>query len=336
MYCHEYVEEGISLRADRLLSIVLLLQAHRRLTAPDLAERLEVSVRTIHRDMDALSSAGVPVVADRGPGGGWQLARGYQTRLTGLSPDEVRSIFVQPVALLSDLGLGRSAEAAALKLLAAVPGALRKTAESARNRIHIDPAGWRGSGEDLSVLPLLQEAVWSERRLHIAYRRADGSAGEREVDPLGLVAKGSVWYLVAGRDGELRTYRVSRIVAAEVRQQPCARPAAFDLAAYWQQSVASFKHGLPRYPATVRVRAQGLARLRRAWYVHIREESPPDREGWVQLQIEFEVEWEALDYALRFGSDLEVMTPERLRERVRAELRAMGEVYGLPAAAARA
>src|SRR5918999_3855096 len=186
------------MRADRLFSIVLLLQAHRLLTARALAERLEVSERTIHRDMEALSGAGIPVVAERGAGGGWSLLGEYRTNLTGLNEAEIQSLFVtRPPRLLADLNLEKAAEGASLKLLAALPTVYRRGAEQARQRIHIDVSGWQRAEEAVPLLHVVQEAVWQERRLRMTYGQEECGAAERVVDPLGLVAKGSVWYLVA-------------------------------------------------------------------------------------------------------------------------------------------
>src|SRR5262249_39224316 len=235
--------EGVTMRADRLISILLLLQVHRRITARELASRLEVSERTIHRDMEALSTGGVPVFAERGAGGGWALMEEYKTNLTGLNRAETRSLFLlKPAQLLADLGLEKASDAALIKLLAALPAMQRGDADYAQQRIHIDLSGWNRSEERVPVLPALQEAVWQERRLQLTYERG-GDCGivERSVDPLGLVAKGSVWYLVGSVEGEIRSYRVSRIREAVVTSESFVRPKGFDLAAYWQESAKLFK-----------------------------------------------------------------------------------------------
>jgi len=188
-------------RADRLLSIVLLLQTHRHLTSRSLAERLEVSERTIHRDMEALSGAGIPVVAERGSGGGWSLIGEYRTDLTGLNESEIQSLFVtQSPKVLADLKLTKASDAALLKLLAALPAMYRRGAERARQRIYIDSAGWNRNEESVPHLQLVQEAIWAERKLRITYERGpDSEAVERQLDPLGLVAKGrrGIWSLVS-------------------------------------------------------------------------------------------------------------------------------------------
>ncbi len=239
------------MRADRLISIVLLLQANGRMTAETLASRLEVSQRTILRDMDALSSAGVPVVAERGTGGGWRLIDGYETKLTGLTPAEIRSLFLaRPPVLLAELGIKEAADAAWLKLRAALPVGVREQAEFVRQRLLIDSRNWRDAAESLTSLPVILESLWVARRLKFQYVKSDGESSEREVDPLGLVARANNWYLVAARGDERRTYRVSRIRAAAILPEPCARPDKFDLAAYWEASTNRFREHLPRYDAT--------------------------------------------------------------------------------------
>lgn len=306
------------MRADRLLSILLLLQVHHSITARELAQRLEVSERTIYRDMDALGAAGIPVMAERGLGGGWMLLEEYRTNLTGLNPTEIQALFLnKPARLLADLGLDKAAEAALIKLLAALPAMHRRDAEDIRQRIHIDSTGWNQTEENLSFLPSLQEAVWQERKLLLTYRRNDGTGVERLVDPLGLVAKGSAWYLIAAVEGEVRTYRVSRVQEARLTDQPCDRPPDFDLAAFWAQSSAQFKANLPRYPATVRVAPAILPRLDYAGKAaRIEQIEPPAADGWCKVFIQFEVEEQACAYALGFGPQLEVLEPPELREKI--------------------
>lgn len=306
------------MRADRLLSILLLLQVHQRLTARDLAERLEVSERTILRDMEALGAAGVPVMAERGTGGGWHLMQAYQTQLTGLNTAEIQTLFFdQSPRLLADLGLGRAADAARIKLLASLPAISQQSVEYTRERLHIDGAGWFESREQLPFLSLLQEAVWQDRQVQMTYRRADGTTRERLANPLGLVAKGAVWYLAAEVDGELRSYRVSRVQAARITEMPCVRPKDFDLAAFWTQSVADIKIGLPCYPAVVRASPDFLTRMRQTKSPRIEQEELPESDGWTRLSVLFEVEGEACDFIIRAGPQIEAVEPAALRTRVR-------------------
>ena len=324
------------MRADRLLSILLLLQVHRRMTARSLASRLEVSERTIHRDMEALSAAGVPVHAERGAHGGWVLPDGFRTDLTGLTEPEIRALFLAtPARVLADLGLERASAAALVKLLAALPSIGRHDAEFVRRRIYVDAAGWRRGDEAVPCLPLLQDALWRDRKIRLAYRRAEGEPVERLVDPLGLVAKGSLWYLVAGVGGEPRTYRVSRIQAVEILDEPSSRPPDFDLASFWARSSATFMAGLPRYPATVRIAPEALPRV---WipgsYAQVEHVGEPEADGWRTLRLLLETEPEACSYVLGFGPRMMVVEPAELRERVYAAAREVVASYEREAAAA--
>ncbi|HEY0003772.1 MAG TPA: YafY family protein [Pyrinomonadaceae bacterium] len=306
------------MRADRLLSILLLLQLHQRMTGRELAKRLEVSERTIHRDMEALSMAGVPLMAERGSSGGWMLMEGYRTNLTGLNEAEVQALFLtRPASLLADLSLDKASEAAFIKLLAALPSISRRDAEYARQRIHVDVKSWNRAAEEVPCLHTLQEAVWQERKVSFTYGQPDECARERLVDPLGLVAKGSVWYLVAAVEGEVRSYRVSRVHKAELKDAPCVRPEGFDLASFWEQSATQFRAQLPRYQARVRARSDILSRLLFAGrFARIERTGQPDAEGRVEVWLRFDVEEMACEYVLSFGAAMEVLEPLSLREKV--------------------
>jgi predicted DNA-binding transcriptional regulator YafY len=305
------------MRADRLLSILLLLQVHRRMTAGELAKRLEVSERTIHRDMEALSGAGIPVVAERGVGGGWNLLEKYQTNLTGLNEAEIQTLFLtRPAHLLADLGLHQAAEAALIKLLAALPSMSRRDAEFVRQRIYVDTTGWHPTQEDNSCLPILQQAIWKERKLALTYQRGDTSF-DRVVEPLGLVAKGNAWYFIAAADGDIHTYRVSRVQDASITEETCVRPQNFDLAAYWAQSSSNFVAALPQFPVTVRIAPDVLEHIYHAGrYARIDRADPPDGEGWITMRLLFEMEEAACGYLLTFGTRVEILEPLALREKV--------------------
>ncbi len=306
------------MRADRLIAILMLLQTHPRLTARAMAEKLEVTERTIHRDMLALSAAGIPVVAERGVHGGWSLLDDYKTNLTGLNESEVHALFLAATPrVMADLGLEKASQAALLKLLAALPKFNRHQVEDIRQRILIDTAGWHPTGENLAVLPVVQAAIFQERRLQVCYERGEGKTVERLCEPLGLVAKNNVWYLVAQVDSDLRTYRVGRILEAHLTEHPFTRPADFDLAGFWQQSTQEFVATLPRYEVVFRVAGEMLPFLRgKIQQRRIEQISPPDELGWHTLRILFDVEQEACLYALGLGRQVEVIAPADLREKV--------------------
>ena len=310
------------MKADRLLSVLLLLQARGRVSERELAEQLEVSQRTVHRDLEALSAARVPVVALRGAQGGWQLEKGWRTQVPGLDEAELRALLMAQPRVLGHPRLIQAAESALNKLMAAMPAPLRAQAVTMRERLHVDPTGWRDSGEDLSMLAAVQEAVARERRLAFDYTRADGQKGPRTVDPLGLVAKGMSWYLVARSPNGMRTYRVSRMEAVTVLAVGFERPALFDLATYWKQSTAEFKQKSRGYPVVLSVTPETARRLQ-AWYptkTGTDDSAPDDR---VTLEVLFDEEQQARFVVLGFGSEVIVRSPDSLRQSVQSEAMAV-------------
>jgi predicted DNA-binding transcriptional regulator YafY len=312
------------MKSDRLLSALLLLQAHGRLTGRELARRLEVSQRTVHRDMESLSAAGVPVFALRGARGGWQLDQGWRTRVPGLDESELRALLMAQPRVLGDARLARAAQRALDKLVAAMPPTLREQATSIRQRLHVDTTGWGGVAEDVAALPTVQDAVALDRKLALRYRPAGREPVERTVDPLGLVAKGGTWYLVAQTDGECRTYRVSRIEQARLLGQPSVRPAGFDLAAYWKSSTEELRRAWTRYEATLRLEPRAARSLRQWRTTATLPEADADGE-WVTMRVHFDDEDQACFLVLGFGPRVDVIEPASLRRRVAADLAAAME-----------
>ena len=325
------------MRASRLISVLLLLQTRGRLTARQLADELEVSIRTIYRDVEELSASGIPVYADRGSTGGFQLVEGYRTRLTGLTPEEAETLFLSgypgPAA---ELGLGTVLAAAQLKVLAALPPELRSRASRIRQRFHLDAPGWFQQPEAAAHLQAIAEAVWADRRLHMLYRRGsdEGPAVERTVDPLGVVLKGGIWYVVAAVDGNLRTYRVSRILELQLLDEKFERPADFELADYWERSVTAYEESRPSFEVTMRVRPESLWRLEQAiGPAPIRDAlagaGDPDGSGWLTLRVAMEDVEHAEPQILGLGRDAEVLEPVQLRNRIAATTAELAETYGL-------
>lgn len=242
------------MRADRLLSILMLLQTKGRMTAHDLAEQLEVSERTIYRDLEALSMAGVPVYTERGPGGGCALVDGYQTRLTGLTETEVQALFLLNIAgPLADLGLGRALDDAMLKLTAALPQSSREHADFVRQRFHLDTTWWYHTDEPTSCLQILQEALWRDRKLLLFYHEDDGAWSERLAEPYGLVSKAGVWYLIASCHDEKCVFRVTRIHQATLSDESFMRQQDFELASYWSDYCAHIETNRPNYATSLRL-----------------------------------------------------------------------------------
>ena len=324
------------MRASRLVSLLLLLQTRGQRTAAELAADLEVSVRTVHRDVDALAESGVPIYAERGPLGGIRLVDGYRTRLTGLTADEAEALFLSGLpGPAAELGLGTVVTAARLKVLAALPSELRGRATRLVERFHLDAAGWFQGGEPVPHLGLLSESVWGDRRVEIEYERG-ASRVSRRLDPLGLVLKAGVWYLVASTEGQFRTYRVSRVVAVEVLDERFERPAHFDLAAFWAESSAAYEREAPRIEVTVRVRPDRLDHLRGAIGTRAVEEADrlddADPDGWLRLRIRLEWPDEAPALLLAAGASVEVIEPAAVRNRlIRTALRILERYEAAPA-----
>ena len=309
------------MRADRLLTILLLLQARGRMTAQELADEVEVCQRTIYRDVEALSEAGVPVYADRGPGGGYALLDRYHTTLTGLNRDEVRALFMLNIPKpLAQLGVDEQLKAALLKLSASLPEARRPDETMVRQRFYLDSTWWFQAEEPVPHLPTLQEAVWRDRRLLLTVRLQRETVREWLVDPYALVAKAGVWYLVYFRDGRLRVHRVSEVLAAHATDESFRRPADFDLAAFWTKWCADYEGSRPSYPVLARVSPGLVPHLPQLFGDPIREAvvraGLPDAEGWLTLQLPFETFEAARTRILGLGCAVEVLEPPALRKSV--------------------
>jgi predicted DNA-binding transcriptional regulator YafY len=321
-------------RASRLVNLLLLLQARGGLTAEELARELEVSVRTVHRDVDALSAAGIPIYADRGPAGGIRLVEGYRTRLTGMTAEETEALFLSGLpGPAAELGLGTAVAAAQLKVTAAMPAELRPRATRLVERFHLDVGSWFSGDEPVPNLATVAETVWGAHKLEIAYRR-DDAAVTRILDPIGIVLKAGIWYLVARTGDQMRTYRVSRILEARILEETFERPQGFDLASWWAESSAAYEREVPRLDVVVRVKGSEMWRLADAVGGRpVREAErlgPPDEEGRETLRVT--VEWPA-EAAGRFAAaapDLEVLEPARLRDELLAAGRAAIETYSRP------
>jgi predicted DNA-binding transcriptional regulator YafY len=313
-------------RASRLVSLLLLLQTRGGMTARELAEALEVSERTIYRDVDALSASGVPIYAERGPQGGVRLVEGYRTRLTGMTADEAEALFLSGLpGPAAQLGLGTVVAAAQLKLLAALPTELRARASRLVERFHLDAAGWFQPGETVEHLTAIAQAVWDSHRVEITYDRGDRLV-ERTVDPLGLVLKGGVWYFVGLVDGQVRTYRAARVVDLELTGEIFERPAGFDLAGHWSDNTAAYERDHVRTDITVRIAPHRTGDMRDLLgdEVLAAAELLPDAdpEGWSRLRLRVRFAGEALGRLMVLGGDVEVTDPPELRERLVALARA--------------
>jgi predicted DNA-binding transcriptional regulator YafY len=320
------------MRASRLLSTLLLLQTRGRMTAREISDELEVSIRTVYRDVEALSAAGVPVYADRGPAGGYQLLAGYRTKLTGLTGEEAEALFLGggpgPAA---ELGLGTVLAAAQLKLLAALPPELRDRAARIRERFHLDAPGWFREPDAPEFLDAVADAVWSQQRLCVGYRKWNNVDVTRVLEPLGLVLKGVAWYVVARSGERINAFRVSRVHQLSTLDERFVRPAGFDLAGYWVEWSKNLQETL--YPMQAVVRLSPIAAERFFLNGPVAERAlrdtagPPDEQGWVRVVVPTgSLEHAATDLG-RFGAEIEVLEPPELRAKMRATAQALLRLY---------
>jgi predicted DNA-binding transcriptional regulator YafY len=317
------------MRANRLLSILMTLQIRGRTTASDLSRQLEVSIRTIYRDLDALCQSGIPIFSDRGRSGGVRLADGYQTRLTGLSTEEAQALPFAGVEIAAEaLGFAETAEAARLKVLAALPLAGRQQAYRMSERFHLDSADWYRRSISPKFLRIVAAAVWAGHVVEIDYESWQ-ARGRRIIDPLGLVLKGGTWYLVGRRQKQVSIYKLESIHDVRILSKRYVQPRNFDLASVWRKEVSRFEASLRREKAKIRVAKSAMSSVHRlgadaADAIHA---AKPDQEGWRHATIWIENVHHAAGMLLGFGGEIEVLAPERLRVELAMRARCVCALY---------
>lgn len=319
-----------AMRSDRLLATLLLLQTHGRLPAPEIARRLEVSTRTVQRDVEALSAAGVPVYCERGRAGGVVLMDGYRTDVTGLTDEEMRALFVLGGAGSDERGLGPALASAARKLTAALPESRRRDVDRARQRLLVEPHGWRREhGPDDGNLPALEAALVADERVRIRYASVGGSPSWRTVDPYGLVSKAGVWYLVAAHRGAPRMFRVSRVAEVRTVATPARRPDDRSLAEVWAELRDRLERGAESVEVRFRVRHDEVARTLRVIAAQLT--GPPEivaSDGDRDVVVApFRALGAARGALLGFGDAVEVLEPEVLRADMRVTAAAVADLY---------
>ncbi|MFE6412788.1 helix-turn-helix transcriptional regulator [Streptomyces sp. NPDC057837] len=323
------------MRAARLIKMVLLLQTRPSMTAAELARELEVSERTVTRDAQALSEAGVPVYADRGRAGGYRLVGGYRTRLTGLHRGEAEALFLSGVpGALREMGLEDAASAARLKVSAALLPSLRDASRTAAQRFHLDAPNWFKEPKTPALLPAVADAVWDDRRISARYRRGEEEVS-RELEPYGLVLKAGVWYLCARVAGgaSYRVYRIDRFTAVEPGEERFEREPEFDLPAFWEERAEQFARSILRARVLVRLSPEGVRRLPYALDSLSAREAlagadAPDGDGWVTVELPVESEEVAHTQLTALGPEVEVLAPDGLRERFAADAARLARLYG--------
>ncbi|MFF4590123.1 helix-turn-helix transcriptional regulator [Streptomyces sp. NPDC001388] len=322
------------MKSDRLLSILLLLQTRGRVPARELAERLEVSVRTIYRDVEALSASGVPVYAERGRHGGIELLPGFRTDVTGLTADESRALFILAAqGAHAALGLDAALGSALRKVMAALPAPHRPAAEVTSRRILVDATRWKGGPQPAVDLDVLQDAVFADRRLRLRYRHSGHpEPSTYTVDPYGLVSKAGVWYLVADRRGTPRLFRADRVRSAAMLDEPVRRRPGVELADAWELLRRRVEERPGGLDVTVRVRRERLdmfLRLNASALVELpdgRERGEGGADDWVTVRLSYGSVREARQL-LAYSDQVEVLSPPEVREELRATAASVTELY---------
>lgn len=305
------------MRAERLLSLMLLLQSRGRLSACQLADTLDVSERTIYRDVEALSTAGVPVYTERGPGGGISLVESYRTTLTGLTQDEIQALFLVTIpTALDQLGVGQALKNALLKLSASLPATLRDGQQRIRQRIYLDSTPWSRSEDSLPCLPAIQQAVWNNQRIRLRYRMLFSAESEGVAEPYGLVAKANIWHLVFALGGRMRVLPITEILAAEILDETFVRQPDLDLQRFWQDWLDENETSRPVFKTTIRAAPGLVPELVRRYGRRVAEQAlsaKPDSEGRIILELGFDSFFAAREKLLGFGAAVEILEPDQLR-----------------------
>jgi predicted DNA-binding transcriptional regulator YafY len=322
------------MRSSRLLQILLLLQTRRQLTARELAEELEVSLRTIYRDVEALAAAGVPVYADQGRAGGYRLVDGYRTKLTGLNEGEAAALFLVGMpGPAAALGLTEQTSSAELKLLAALAPDQRDRAGRLKNRFHLDMPAWYRDAEESPYLSAVAAAVMEDRRIKVLYRRWEAPREvERTLEPYGLVLKNGTWYVVAAAPGGVRTYRVSNILQLAPTDEVFTRPPGFDLAKRWQEHLDRFEAERFTGEALVRISARLVASLADLSATLLLKAiadtgAEPAADGSITVTIPIESVPNAAAGLIRYGNALEVLEPAELRAGLKQLAESVAALY---------
>lgn len=301
------------MRAERLLSLILLLRTQGQMPARSLAQSLNVSERTIYRDVETLSLAGIPIYTIEGRGGGIGLDDSYRVSLAGLNIQEVQALFVSgSSAPLQDLGLATANQQTLLKLLDILPALHRAEADRIRQRIYIDATDWFSSGSSTPLIPQVQEAVLGDCVVEISYQRTNGEIFQRTIHAYGMVAKASVWYLVGAHDGQFRTYRVSRIQTLRLTGEKFMREPDFDLMKVWQGNLQSFFDSLPQYPVTLHIRAERQKWVSGVLSLESSQLSPTDDADWLAVTVLFDTQEQALTALLGIAHDIRIIAPADL------------------------
>lgn len=304
------------MRADRLISILIILKNRGKMSTNELANELEVTNRTIHRDMESLISAGIPIESIRGKQGGWRILDNWSSKLSWLKNAEVQSLLAPyPNRVLKDLGINDDFSKARSKLLASFSHTHNQESIKLWDRIYIDDSTWRDENEEHDFLSEIKEAIFQSKKLSILYKKYDGSMDERVIDPLGMVSKGDKWYLVALKESNFRNYRISRIESATILNMEFDYPINFSLESYWKESKREFVQSLPKFLVKVEVHPSIVSRLSFSGrFVEVKQQETAISTGWNTMNLTFNSEQEAIDFIFSFGDKIRITDPIYIKD----------------------
>lgn len=315
------------MKADRLISILMLLQVHKQLTANDLAKRLEVSVRTIYRDIESLSSLGIPIFTERGTNGGIKLLGDYKTTLSGINKDELYSLFI-PTGdkVLDDLGIGKLKDSTIIKLLGNSSSYQMNEIKNIQNYIFIDMYTW---GEnpikvDTAILSILQEGIWNSKVLNIVYRKINETKNVI-LNPLGLVCKRGIWYLIGENNEIIKTYKVSNIESALLTDTLFDRPKDFNLEKHWKSSTSNFKASIPKHTFTFKVNPSIVNNIKTRQFISISNIVVEDDN--IYMDINFDAIFQGIEFAFGYGKDIEIIYPIDARAEIKKKCYEITKLY---------
>lgn len=325
------MEGGILMKSERLIKILIKLQQGGTVTTRRLANELEVSQRTIHRDMESLSLIGIPVYSERGKNGGWRLVDRWKQSLSYLTEKEIISLFLPtPEKIITELNIDISTKDLKQKLLLSVPDRMRKSASTIWERIYIDTDTWRGSENNKSELKFIQQAVMEERKIKIQYKKGNGEEGTYVLNPLGLVAKGSTWYVIAiNREGKYRNFKLSRIINLCLLNEYFVRPDEFVLSNYWINSKKQFIQDLPEYEIEVKISGRIIERIVfTSRFVRVKQvDNKQLNSDWIKAKLSFPTREEAINFVLGFGNQMKLVAPAELRDELIIRAKQVIQLY---------
>ncbi|MEC3883598.1 YafY family protein [Halobacillus sp. HZG1] len=319
------------MKAERLIKVLLLLQHGEVISTREISKELEVSERTVHRDMESLSAAGIPIYSERGPAGGWRLVDDWKQKLSWLKEKEMMSLFLPHAEkIINDLNMGVSSKKIRDKLLLSFPEETKQSVVKLWERIHVDMGTWKNTQVEANkAMEVMKEAVMNNKKTTINYQKANGEVKEYIIKPLGLVAKSSSWYVVAlNKQDEFRSYKINRVIDCVLTDEDFTRPMNFNLSEHWEESKKQFMHSLPKFRVNVKVSSFAHKRIMFSGrFVQTTDNEKITKNDWADLELTFNTEDEAVNFIVGFGNDVKIISPMDLIKKVTDRAREIIDLY---------